>query len=186
VTRPSAAMRRDVVRRAGNRCEYCLIHQDDAASRLQVDHAIAEKHGGATTLDNLALSCLPCNRRKASDIAANDPETSALTRLFNPRLQSWVDHFRITGPRIVGLTEGRTTVAFLQLNSPERVLEREELISAGRFPADRPIASWPSQNRRRADHISPLARPLLRPDFPFADVGPSTVGLTSEGSLPGG
>jgi hypothetical protein len=128
-------MRRDVVRRAGNRCEYCLIHQHDAASRHQVDHVIAEKHGGATTLDNLALSCLPCNRRKSSDIAANNPETGQLTRLFNPRLQKWEDHFQTNGPRIVGLTaEGKTTVEFLRLNSSERVLEREELIRVERYP----------------------------------------------------
>jgi hypothetical protein len=124
-----------VVRRAGNRCEYCLVHQDDAASRYQVDHVIAEKHGGTTTLDNLALSCLPCNRRKSSDIAANDPMTGALTRLFNPRIQVWSEHFQIEGAQIVGLTaEGRTTVEFLQLNAHERLLEREELINAGRLP----------------------------------------------------
>ena len=29
-SRPSAEMRRRVIHRAGNRCEYCLIHQVDA------------------------------------------------------------------------------------------------------------------------------------------------------------
>jgi hypothetical protein len=123
-----------VVQRAGNRCEYCLVHQDDAAAGHQVDHVIAEKHGGETTLDNLALSCLFCNRRKASDIAALDPETGTLSRLFHPRQQQWTEHFRVDQSRIIGLTpEGRATVKFLQLNSPERVLEREEWIEAGRF-----------------------------------------------------
>jgi hypothetical protein len=27
MTRPTADARREVIRRAGNRCEYCLIHQ---------------------------------------------------------------------------------------------------------------------------------------------------------------
>jgi hypothetical protein len=128
-------MRRAVVQRAGNRCEYCLIHQEDAGARHQVDHVVAEKHGGATVINNLALSCLPCNRRKGSDIAANDPKSGQLARLFNPRLQSWADHFRFVDAHIEGLTsEGRATVDFLQLNSPQRVLERDELNRSRRTP----------------------------------------------------
>lgn len=135
MTRPSAEMRRQVIRRARNHCEYCLIHQDDAASRHQVDHVISEKHAGPTVLHNLALSCLTCNRRKASDIAAIDPKTGRLVALFNPRLQVWSDHFRFDGSRIVGLTrEGRATTEFLQFNLPERLLERGELIRTGRYP----------------------------------------------------
>ena len=127
-------MRREVVQRAENRCEYCLIHQDDAASRHQVDHIISEKHGGETTLSNLALSCLPCNRRKSSDIGSNDPSTGQFTRLFNPREQFWLDHFRLDGPRVIGITPaGRTTVAFLQINAPEHLLERLALIRIGRY-----------------------------------------------------
>lgn len=128
-------MRREVVRRADNRCEYCQIHQLDAAARHQVDHVLSEKHGGATTSDNLALSCLPCNRRKGSDIAAIDPHTGELTRLFNPRLQNWNEHFQLVDARIEALTaEGRATVEFLQLNSLERILERKELRRAQRMP----------------------------------------------------
>jgi hypothetical protein len=135
VTRPTADVRREVIRRAGNRCEYCLIHQDDAASRHQVDHVISEKHAGQTNLENLALSCLTCNRRKASDIGAIDPKTGRLAALFNPRLQAWLDHFRIEGRRVVGLTpEGRATVEFLQFNLPERILERDELIRSRHYP----------------------------------------------------
>ena len=66
-TRPSVEFRRQVEERAHQRCEYCLLSQELAASTHQVDHVIAEKHGGQTTLDNLALSCTVCNRRKGSD-----------------------------------------------------------------------------------------------------------------------
>ncbi len=137
MTRPTADARREVIRRAGNRCEYCLIHQDDAASRHQVDHVVAKKHGGATTLDNLALSCLPCNRRKGSDIGAIDPDSGQFVRLFDARQQTWSDHFQLIAERIVGRTaEGRATVEFLQLNGPERLQERVELIRLGRIKAD--------------------------------------------------
>lgn len=134
-TRPPAEMRRQVVSRAANCCEYCLLHQDVVGSTHQVDHVISEKHQGETSLANLALSCTTCNRRKGSDIGSIDPITGDLTSLFNPRTQLWSDHFEFDGAHIIGLTpEGRTTVSFLQLNAVERVIERTELIRAGIYP----------------------------------------------------
>jgi hypothetical protein len=44
----------------------------------QVDHIIAEKHGGQTLAENLALSCSLCNQAKGSDIASIDPDTRGL------------------------------------------------------------------------------------------------------------
>lgn len=134
MTRPTVELRRLVIERAGNRREYCRIHQEDAGSRHQVDHIVAEKHGGQTTPENLALSCLPCNRRKASDIGAIDPESGQFFRLFDPRYQNWPDHFQFSSQEIAGLTNvGRATVEFLQLNSPERLQERAELVRLGRL-----------------------------------------------------
>ncbi len=89
-------------------------------------------------MDNLALSCTLCNRRKGSDITSVDPETGEVISLFNPRAQRWLDHFEVDGVRIIGKTpEGRTTVEFLRLNAFERLIERAEWISAGRFPPER-------------------------------------------------
>jgi hypothetical protein len=100
-------------------------------------HILAEKHGGKTTTDNLALSCTLCNRRKGSDISSVDPETGEVVPLFNPRTQRWSDHFRVEGVRFVGRTpEGRTTVEFLRMNSFERLVERDVMIRAGVFPLD--------------------------------------------------
>jgi hypothetical protein len=133
--RPAAEQRRQVIARAGNRCEYCLVHQDDAVATHQIDHVVAEKHGGQTVLQNLALSCVTCNLRKGSDLASFDPQSGAVVPLFNPRTQEWAMHFSIQDLRIEGLTaEGRTTVEFLQLNSFERLAERRELSASGRFP----------------------------------------------------
>jgi hypothetical protein len=133
--RPSRTLRRRVVERAEDRCEYCLIHQEYSASAHQIDHVVADKHGGPTILENLALSCALCNRRKGSDLSSIDAETCAVVGLFNPRRHSWDEHFVLRGPQIVGLSpEGRATVALLQLNTPERILERRELIRAGRYP----------------------------------------------------
>lgn len=134
-SRPTAELRRRVIERAKNCCEYCLLHEDFAASTHQVDHIIAEKHGGQTLLDNLALSCTVCNRRKGSDIGTIDPQTGNLVPLLNPQTQRWLDHFRLDSAQIVGLTEvGRATVEFLQLNTFERLMERDALIRASRYP----------------------------------------------------
>ncbi|MCO6456316.1 MAG: HNH endonuclease [Pirellulaceae bacterium] len=134
--RPSADVRRQVAKRANERCEYCLIHQDDALATHQIDHVVAEKHGGPTTSDNLALACILCNLRKGSDLSSIDPETGEVARLFDPRSQNWSDHFRIEDVYIVGTTaNGRATVQLLQLNSFQRLAERRELRKAGRFPA---------------------------------------------------
>lgn len=120
-----AALRREVVERAGNRCEYCRLPAAVAFYPHEVDHVIAEKHGGATGTDNLAFSCWRCNRHKGSDLASFDPETGELSPLFNPRTQVWAEHFTHEEGRIVGLTAaGRATVNLLQLNSEERLRER--------------------------------------------------------------
>ena len=50
----SAEIRRQVTARAGNCCEYCRLSQEDNTFSFQVDHIIAEKHGGSTELDNLS------------------------------------------------------------------------------------------------------------------------------------
>jgi hypothetical protein len=137
-SRPPAELKRSVVERANHCCEYCLIDQEVAGSKHQIDHVIAEKHGGKTTLDNLALSCTICNRRKGSDLSSVDPDTGGVVALFNPRTQRWREHFRLDGVHIVGLTpEGRATVTLLEFNSFERLMERTELIRAGRFPTAR-------------------------------------------------
>ena len=101
--RPSSDMRRRVAARAGDCCEYCLIHQDCAASVHQADHVLSEKHGGETVLENLALCCTTCNLRKGSDIGSCDPATGRLTWIFNPRTQRWTGHFRLDGEHLIGL-----------------------------------------------------------------------------------
>lgn len=130
-----SALRHTVEERAGGRCEYCLYPQQLSYLAFEVEHIIADKHGGTTTLDNLALACPYCNRYKGSDLGSLDPETGHLTSFFNPRTQDWNDHFRLDGARIIPLTpEGRVTVAILRLNHPERVLERQRLIQTGKYP----------------------------------------------------
>ena len=50
----SAALSQAVQARAGERCEYCHFPQALSFLAFEVEHVVAEKHGGATVLDNLA------------------------------------------------------------------------------------------------------------------------------------
>ena len=130
-------VRQLVIERAAYRCEYCLIHQDDVPERHEMDHLIARKHSGQTRAENLALACLPCNRYKGADLTAIDPDTGAVVRLLDPRVQRWTDHFTLVGAQIVGLTPtGRATVALLRINLPVRLDNRRLLMGKRRYPRD--------------------------------------------------
>ena len=56
----SAAMREQVIERAGNRCEYCGLSQEGQAATFHIDHIIPLAAGGDTSTDNLALACVSC------------------------------------------------------------------------------------------------------------------------------
>jgi 5-methylcytosine-specific restriction endonuclease McrA len=88
MTSISTELRRAVIERAGNCCEYCRLSQEDNTFSFQIDHVIAEKHEGETVLENLSLSCPNCNGFKGSDIGSIDRETGQLTALYNPRTQN--------------------------------------------------------------------------------------------------
>ncbi len=131
-------LRRLVVERANERCEYCLIHQDDAPDTHQIDHIIAIRHGGhggQTISENLACACSLCNHFKGTDFGTIDPTSGVVKLLFNPRAQRWQDHFALRGASVVGLTPiGETTIKLLHLNDDDRLLEREVLIAENRYP----------------------------------------------------
>lgn len=128
-------LRQLVRERAEGRCEYCRVHQDTSPFAYEIDHIVARKHGGQTVPENLALSCLACNRRKGSDLTTIDPVTAVVIPLFNPRVQRWSDHFVLREAAIDGLTAiGRGTVFLLALNAPDRLIRREALLVAGLYP----------------------------------------------------
>jgi len=122
--------------RARDRCEYCLLPQSVRRLRFQIEHVIARQHQGKSSFDNLALACGRCNRHKGTNIAGIDPASGTMTRLFNPRIDRWSDHFYWDGPRAAGLTPmGRATIEVLSINHPDDVVIRLELMEAKRFPS---------------------------------------------------
>ncbi len=129
-------LRKLVRQRAHDCCEYCLASDEDAVLPHEPDHVIAIKHGGDTCESNLAWACYNCNRRKGTDIASIDPDSKEITRLFNPRTDKFAEHLELNlDGSIIPLTPiGRTTAFFLDLNEYQRVLIRQRLQRARRFP----------------------------------------------------
>src|SRR5947209_7826020 len=118
----SAALRGEITLRAGFRCEYCLMPQSELLAGCEVDHIISRKHSGRTEAVNLALSCERCNRAKGSEVGSLVGQERKLVRLFNPRTDSWRDHFALDNALIKPRTEiGEATGQLLRLNAPDRV-----------------------------------------------------------------
>jgi hypothetical protein len=101
----------------------------------EADHIVAAQHGGKTELANLAFACWHCNRYKGPNVASTDAQTGRVVPLFNPRLHLWGEHFEANGPTIDPKTDiGRLTASLLRFNLPERILVRQALRQAGRWP----------------------------------------------------
>lgn len=125
--------RRVVIERAQRRCEYCLVHENSAGFPHQIDHIVGRKHGGSSGLNNLAYACVLCNRHKGSDIASVDASGRTI-RFFDPRRDTWDEHFKLSGPVIQPLTPvGEVTARVLRLNAAERVIERRALQALGQY-----------------------------------------------------
>lgn len=126
-----------ISREAGNRCGYCLSSRELLGMPLTIEHLIPEARGGPTTADNLWLSCIRCNLFKRAETHAFDPETSERVPLFDPRRDTWSEHFRWdeTGVEIVGTTPcGRATQRALRLNNDDIRMARRLWVAAGWWP----------------------------------------------------
>jgi 5-methylcytosine-specific restriction endonuclease McrA len=127
-----AAVRQFVRARAGNRCEYCRLPQEAYDLTFHVDHVVASQHHQDDTPSNLALACDRCNLHKGTNLAAIDPETGDTVPVFNPRTDSWDDHFALVDAEVMGTTPtGRATARLLAMNSERRLLLRKRLLATG-------------------------------------------------------
>jgi 5-methylcytosine-specific restriction endonuclease McrA len=136
MARLSNDLRRQIIERAGGRCEYCQTPQAIVVE-MELDHVIPQSAGGTTDLDNLCLACVGCNGFKLAFQEAEDPETEQLAPLFNPRRQRWADHFAWSddNTQIIGLTPtGRATVMRLRLNRERLVQARRLWVQIGWHP----------------------------------------------------
>jgi len=111
------------------------MDQQYDAITFEIDHVLAQSHGGQTKASNLALACFLDNSYKGPNLSGIDPYSKRITRLFHPRRHKWSRHFQWSGPILVGLTAiGRATIATLKINLQHRVNHRAALIDEGVFP----------------------------------------------------
>lgn len=131
------ALREQIAAEARHRCGYCLTSSRITGTPMEIDHIVPESLGGLTVKENLWLACSMCNDHKGNRIAAQDPHTGDVVRLFDPRRQVWSEHFAWSpeGDQIVGETPtGRATVMAVRLNRVELVEARRGWVTAGWHP----------------------------------------------------
>ena len=134
-TRISPALRAVILERAQARCEYCQVPEESELTDYEVDHIIAEQHGGVTELENLAYACFECNRYKGPNLTSIDPHSNEVVLLFNPRTQQWRDHFTLQNDGVIVPCSavGRATARLLHFDNALRRQQRADLIAAGRM-----------------------------------------------------
>ncbi len=122
-----ADIRKVVIERAENRCEYCLMPDDDELNNYthHIDHIRSLKHRGTSNLDNLAYACMLCNAAKGADIGTTHDECGDFVYFFNPRKDNWSDHFELVDSVIESRTAtGWVITLMLRFNTPERIEAR--------------------------------------------------------------
>jgi hypothetical protein len=118
------SIQQQVRQRALELCEYCHASEKWQYVLFTVDHVIPLSKNGKNTIDNLALACFHCNRRKSNNITGIDPNSGNQVTLFNPRTSLWNEHFIWSKDEliIIGLTPtGKATIEILNLNR-ERII----------------------------------------------------------------
>ena len=124
-----------IAQRAGFRCEYCRVHEDDSFLTFHLEHIAAKKHGGGDEPENLAYACPHCNSNKGTDLTTFLTNYDDIVQLFNPRKHDWFDHFESKLGKIYPKSRtGEATIKLLQLNAPDQIIRRAFLEEAGRFP----------------------------------------------------
>jgi hypothetical protein len=128
-------LRKLVIQRASNRCEYCGLSQEGQEATFYIDHIIPVSAGGESIPENLALACVSCSLRKAARETAVDPLSGEEVSLYHPRQDTWNEHFHWDGVYLVGLTAiGRATLDTLQMNRRLILAIRAEEVRLGRHP----------------------------------------------------
>ncbi|MGB8698840.1 MAG: HNH endonuclease signature motif containing protein [Thermosynechococcaceae cyanobacterium] len=120
-----------------NCCAYCRTAESLTVTTFEFEHIMPRAVGGATTFENLCLSCPSCNRYKAVRQSGLDTVTQQEVALFHPQLQLWTEHFAWDedGTQMVGITPvGRVTIVVLKMNRPQLVRVRKMWVKMGEHP----------------------------------------------------
>lgn len=139
----SANLQKLIRHRANFLCEYCHANETWQHTQFTIDHLVPTVAGGKSILENLALACFHCNRRKSDHQSAIDPSTGEAVLLFNPRQHQWKEHFvwSASGLLVIPLTAiGRATCDLLDFNRERAMRIRQADLEVKRHPPnDDPI-----------------------------------------------
>jgi 5-methylcytosine-specific restriction endonuclease McrA len=134
----SKSLRKKIVERAKGYCEYCYCPEWISSSSFSSDHILpVSLLDGKNILSNLANCCQNCNNHKYNKLFGFDQITGKQANLYNPREDSWQEHFAWSenGLLILGISpKGRATVSTLRLNRTRVVNLRQVLFNAGKHP----------------------------------------------------
>jgi hypothetical protein len=123
---------------AGGACEYCRLIEAATGVTFHLELVVPLSQGGATVLDNLAMSCPGCNLAKGNRTAVVNDD-GRIVPLFNlrryePTLLGWHLHFvldRESGLIVPRTSAGEVTITLLKMNDASRLLARRLQIKAG-------------------------------------------------------
>lgn len=127
----SEFIKEKVRRRANFLCEYCHADERWQFISFTIDHIIPIAAGGNDSLENLALACFHCNRRKS------DKQFIGEIPIYNPRMMIWNEHFMWSKDtlQIIPKSEvGEVTIKLLRLNRERLILIRSEDFKVNRHP----------------------------------------------------
>jgi hypothetical protein len=133
----SSSLQEQIRQRFAHCCAYCRTAERLTVTTFEFEHIVPVSAGGATSFNNLCLSCPSCNRYKATRQTALDPQTNTQVALFHPQQQNWVEHFGWSedATEVIGHTPiGRATVAALRMNRPQLIRVRQLWVKLDEHP----------------------------------------------------
>jgi HNH endonuclease len=130
----SVEIQQTVRQRADYLCEYCHTNERWQYVRFTIDHILPNDDD---SLENLALACFHCNRRKSNKISVFNAELNEHIPIFNPRLHLWTEHFEWSENNISILPKskiGEAAIELLELNRQRILLIRDADVLVNRHP----------------------------------------------------
>ena len=127
----------EILKLSNGYCEYCLHPENYATDFFQFDHIVPLSEGGDNSLGNLARSCGFCNSFKKQKTYYYDSSTGSDCSIFNPRKDTWIEHFEWSDDclLVLGLTAtARATIDLLHLNRQNLQNLRRVLHKSGLHP----------------------------------------------------
>lgn len=105
-------------------CGYCGTHENDAGSRLEIDHFKPQAVGGTDELENLVYCCAACNKFKRDFW----PADSSPNRLLHPLKDNPRQHLTENDEgRLIPLSPtGAFHLEKLRLNRPQLLASRKK------------------------------------------------------------